>query len=190
MAKICVYCGSSTGTDEAFAEAARVLGSYLAREGHELVYGGGHVGLMGIVADAVLENGGKVIGVMPELLIRKEVAHDGLTELIAVSSMHERKEKMISLADGFIALPGGTGTLEEIIEAFVWMQLNIHQKACGLLNVNGFYDSLIEFLETMSEKRFIKEEQRQQLLVETDPETLVERILNTEVEEIEKWIKG
>jgi len=152
------------------------------------VYGGGNVGLMGVVANSVLEGGGEIIGIMPHHLIDKEVAHTGLTELIAVSSMHERKAKMISLADGFIALPGGVGTLEEIIEAFVWSQLGLHTKPCGLLNVNGFYDSLIGFLRTMSESRFLKEEQRSQLILSTDPTDLVERLLETNVQIIDKWI--
>lgn len=188
MATICVYCGSSPGDDPAFGEAARSLGRYLGAQGHELVYGGGKVGLMGILADAVLEHGGEVTGIMPEHLVAKEVAHHGLTRLLTVSSMHERKAAMIARSDGFLALPGGTGTLEEIVEAFVWMQLGLHRKACGLLNISGFYDPLLDFLHGMSASRFLREDQRSQLLVGNQPEELVERVLNAEVALIDKWM--
>jgi len=188
MAKVCVYCGSSPGNDPAFVESARLLGRYLAGQGHGLVYGGGNVGLMGTIADAVLEGGGEVIGVIPESLASREVAHTGLTQLITVSSMHERKEKMAAMSDCFLALPGGTGTLEEIVEVFVWSQLGIHRKACGILNVNGFYDLLLEFLGGMSRSRFLKDEQRKQLQVGSDPVELVERLFNLELTQVDKWM--
>lgn len=188
MAKICVYCGSSTGSDPDFAAAARTVGSSIARGGHELFYGGGDVGLMGIVANAVLEGGGKVTGVITELLMEKEVAHRGLSELVVVPSMHERKAKMLSLADCFIALPGATGTLEEIIEAFVWTQLDIHRKVCGLLDVNGFYQHLVRFLGVMCESRLMKESQLSQLVVSSDAGQIVEEVLAAEIEPVDKWL--
>lgn len=188
MAKVCVYCGSSPGSDPDFATAARTVGSSIARGGHELVYGGGDVGLMGIVSNAVLEGGGKVTGVITELLMEKEVAHSGLTELVVVTTMHERKAMMLSLADCFIALPGGTGTLEEIIEAFVWMQLDIHRKVCGLLDVNGFYKHLIQFLEVMCESKFLKGTQLSQLVVSNDPGGILEEVLSAKVKPVRKWL--
>ncbi len=188
MANVCVYCGSSPGSDPIFLEVATELGRYLAEEKHTLIYGGGNCGLMGAVADAALEAGGNVIGVIPGHLVEKEVAHAGLTELITVSNMHERKAKMAELSDCFIAMPGGVGTLEEIIEVFVWSQLDVHRKACGLLNIDGYFDELIAFLETMSEKRFLKEEQRQQLLVSDNPRELLSLLTSSEVQVIDKWM--
>lgn len=177
MASICVYCGSSLGTDPVFLESARLIGAYIAQQNHTLVYGGGVVGLMGVVADSALENSGKVIGVIPNQLVSREVPHLGLSELYTVSSMSERKRKMASLADCFIALPGGTGTLEEIMESFVLSQMGIERKTCGLLNVNGYYDKLLEFLDTMECSGFIKSERRSQLQVSSNPEELVGLVL-------------
>ena len=188
MATVCVYCGSSPGGDPAFINAARVLGRHLAAEGHRLIYGGGNVGLMGAIADSVLENGGEVVGVIPEHLIAKEVAHSGLSQLLVVATMHERKLKMAQMADCFLALPGGVGTLEEIAEAFVWTQLGIHRKACGILNVNGFYDPLVALLEHMSRSRFLKPSHREQVLVGQEPIELLERLLAMEVTLIDKWM--
>lgn len=186
MANICVYCGSSPGSDPAYAKAAEALGAYIGKNGHTLIYGAGNVGLMGIVADTTLAHDGEVIGVIPEHLVALEVAHNGLTESFTVSSMHERKAKMAELADCFIALPGGVGTLEEIVEIFVWSQLGLHRKACGLLNVAGFYDNLVAFLQDMTASRFLKSEHLSQLLIDTDPAALTERLLAFEIVPIAK----
>ena len=186
MSAICVYCGSSPGKDPAFLRAARELGTLLAKRGHTLVYGGGNVGLMGAAADAALAAGGRVVGVIPDHLVRWEVGHNGLTEQHVVASMHERKAKMVSLADGFLALPGGVGTLEEIIEVFVWMQLGLHAKPCALLNVNGYYDPLINFLAHMTDQRFLRPEQLSQLIVAREPSEALDRLLNFRPTYVEK----
>jgi uncharacterized protein (TIGR00730 family) len=188
MAAICIYCGSSPGTDPAYMESARTMGQLIASQGHTLVYGGGHVGLMGAAADAALDGGGEVIGVIPQDLLDKEVGHGAVTELIAVNSMHERKMKMASLSDCFIALPGGIGTLEEITEVLTWNQLGFHAKACGLLNVNGFFDSLLQLLDDMVEKRFLKAEHRAQLLVAATPEDILTSALSYEPSTVDKWM--
>jgi len=185
---ICIYCGSSPGTDPAYMESAREIGTLIAGRGFKLVYGGGHVGLMGAAADAALAAGGEVIGVIPQDILDKEVGHGGVTELFTVSSMHERKMKMASLSDGFIALPGGIGTLEEIIEVLTWSQLGFHSKACGVLNVNGFFDPLLQLLDHMVEKRFLKAEHRDQLLVSDSVESLVDLVLLHEGVAIDKWM--
>jgi uncharacterized protein (TIGR00730 family) len=186
MANICVYCGSNPGNDPIFLEHAVQLGRYLAKEGHTLIYGGGNVGLMNVLANATLEAGGAAIGIITEQLVALEVAHEGLTECIIVDSMHARKAKMAALADCFIALPGGTGTLEEIIEVFVWTQLDLHRKACGLLNANGFYRGLKALLEQMVRAGMMKATQRDQLLFREDPIELVEDLLAYTVVPIDK----
>jgi hypothetical protein len=168
--------------------AARELGTLLAERNLTLVYGGGNVGLMGILADTVLAAGGKAVGVIPEHLVRWEVGHNGLTEQHVVASMHERKAKMISLADGFLALPGGVGTLEEIVEVFVWMQLGLHAKPCALLNVNGYYDPLVKYLEHMVESRFLRPEQLKQLIVAREPAEALERLASFTPKSLEKWL--
>jgi uncharacterized protein (TIGR00730 family) len=188
MAAICIYCGSSPGTDPAYMKSARTIGALIAAQGHTLVYGGGNVGLMGAAADAALKGGGEVIGVIPQDLLEKEVGHGAVTELIAVNSMHERKMKMASLSDCFIALPGGIGTLEEITEVLTWNQLGFHAKACGLLNVNGFFDSLLNMLDEMVEKRFLKAEHRAQLLVAATPQEILTTALTYEPATIDKWM--
>ena len=188
MSSICVYCGSSPGNDPAFLPAAREVGMLIAKRGHTLVYGGGNVGLMGVVADAVLAAGGRAVGVIPDHLVRKEVGHNGLTEQHVVATMHERKAKMAALADGFLALPGGVGTLEEIIEVFVWMQLGLHAKPCALLNVNGFYDPLVKFLEHMTESRFLRPKQLSQLIVAREPSEALDRLQSFSPTTMEKWI--
>lgn len=188
MASICIYCGSSPGIDPAYMESAQTIGALIAAQGHTLVYGGGHVGLMGAAADAALNGGGEVIGVIPQDLLEKEVGHGAVTELIAVNSMHERKMKMASLSDCFIALPGGIGTLEEITEVLTWNQLGFHAKACGLLNVNGFFDALLQLLDDMVEKRFLKAEHRAQLLVADAPEDILTAALAYEAKTIDKWM--
>ncbi|MCB1516055.1 MAG: TIGR00730 family Rossman fold protein [Hyphomicrobiaceae bacterium] len=156
--RICVFCGSRSGNSDAYADAARKLGASMAQQKIDLVYGGGHVGLMGIVADAVLRGGGKVYGVIPEKLAERELAHDTLTELFVVRNMHERKMKMADLSDAFIAMPGGIGTLEEIFEQWTWLQLSIHDKPSAFLNVNGYYDPLKQMIEQMTSTGFLTSE--------------------------------
>ena len=188
MKRICVFCGSNSGIDPIFIETAEKVGEFLARENIELVYGGGRIGLMGKVADAVLANGGRVIGAIPEALAIKEVAHQGLTEIHIVDSMHERKALMAELADGFIALPGGFGTFEELCEIITWAQLGIHQKPCALLNVGGFYDHLIAQIELSVSQNFIRDEHRKLVLVENEIGKLYELMKNYQPPMIEKWI--
>jgi len=189
MSSICVYCGSSPGNDPAFLEAATRMGASLAQGGHKLVYGGGNVGLMGAVADAALMAGGEVIGVIPEMLAERELAHDRLTTLHTVLTMHERKFRMAELSDGFIAMPGGIGTLEEIIEIFVWSQLGVHTKPCGILNINGFYDPLLSFLEHMTSAQFLSSGHLAQLQVDSDPESLLSKMLSFRSVPQGKWIE-
>jgi uncharacterized protein (TIGR00730 family) len=169
-------------------ESARQIGELIAGRGLKLVYGGGHVGLMGAAADAALSAGGEVIGVIPQDILDKEVGHGGVTELFTVSSMHERKMKMASISDGFVALPGGIGTLEEIIEVLTWSQLGFHTKACGVLNVNGFFDPLLQLLDHMVDKRFLKSEHRDQLLVADSAEGIVDAVLAHEGIAVDKWM--
>lgn len=173
---LCVYCGSSAGRDPTHAAAARALGREMAERGIRLVYGGGHVGLMGIVADAALEAGGRVTGVIPQALMDSEVGHDRLTELRVVQDMHERKAQMAAQADGFIALPGGIGTLEELFEVWTWLQLGYHEKPVALLNVLGFYDQLLAFLDTQTDAGFLRNEHRALLLADIDPARLLDRV--------------
>ena len=185
---ICIYCGSSPGDDPVYMAAAGSIGRLIAEQGHKLIYGGGHVGLMGAAADAALSGGGEVIGVIPQDILDKEVGHGGVTELITVNSMHERKMKMASLSDCFIALPGGIGTLEEIIEVLTWSQLGFHTKACGVLNVNGFFDPLFQLLDHMVEHRFLKQEHREQLLCASQAEEILAAVLSNEGVSIDKWM--
>ena len=188
MKRICVYCGSNVGARADYADAARELGRALVGAGLGLVYGAGNVGLMHVVAEAALAAGGEVIGLIPRSLADKELAHEGLTELIVVDSMHERKQGMADRADGFIALPGGIGTLEEVVEVFTWLQLEFHAKPIGLLNVAGFYDRLTTFLEHMNAEGFLLREQLDMLLVEDDPARLLDRMSNFKPARLEKWI--
>ncbi|MEP3275263.1 MAG: TIGR00730 family Rossman fold protein [Stappiaceae bacterium] len=188
MKSVCVFCGSSIGTDPAFEKMARKLGRTIANDGLRLVYGGARVGLMGAVADAALENGGEVIGVLPEALSAKELAHTGLTELHIVGSMHERKAMMADLSDGFISLPGGIGTLEEIFEVWTWGQLGYHRKPCGFLNVNGFYDKLMDFLDWQVASGFLKQDLRDMVALKTDPKELLTAFENYEPIVVPKWI--
>lgn len=185
---ICVFCGSSPGSDPEFAGAARNLGALLAKRGIRLVYGGGNVGLMGQVAESCLQSGGDVVGVIPKGLAELELAHKGLTEIHVVASMHERKALMNELAGAFVSLPGGIGTLEEMFETLTWSQLGIQQKPCALLNVAGYFDRLRAFLDHMVEKRFLLAEHRELLLVDDDPERLLEALLRYEPVVVEKWI--
>ena len=175
MDRLCVYCGSRPGTDPTFRSSAASFGRLLADRGLGLVYGGGDVGLMGAVADGALDAGGEVYGVIPESLADREVAHDGLTELHVVDSMHTRKRRMADLADGFVALPGGFGTLEELVEMVTWAQLGFHTDPCGLLNVAGYYDGLVAFFETQVDAGFVDPEHRGLLTVTDDPRDLLDR---------------
>ena len=188
LKRVCVFCGSSPGAHEEYADAARALGRAMAARGIGLVYGGGNVGLMGIVADTVMEAGGEAIGVIPEGLLAREVGHAGLTELHVVRSMHERKAMMADLSDAFIALPGGFGTLEEFFEVLTWSQLGIHRKPCGLLNAAGFYDGLLAFFEHARDERFIRDAHRALVLDDTDPERLLDRLAAFEPPVVQKWI--
>ncbi|MFB2703531.1 LOG family protein [Marinobacter shengliensis] len=167
--RIAVFCGSSIGENPEFAQATRALGHYLATNGVDLVYGGGNVGLMGVVADAFLEKGAQVYGVIPEYLKDRELAHPGLTELKIVADMHERKAAMARMADAFVALPGGVGTLEEIFEAWTWAQLGYHAKPCAFYNVNGFYDKLFEMISNMTDSGFLKPHHAE-MIIHTDNE--------------------
>lgn len=187
--RICVFCGSNFGRLPAYGEAATFLGRTLAREGIGLVYGGASVGLMGAVADAVLATGGEAIGVLPQALKDKELAHPGLTELHVVASMHERKAMMADLSDGFIALPGGVGTLEELFEIWTWAQLGFHKKPCGVLNVAGFYDRLAGFLDHVADQAFMKSENRAMLLADDDPVRLLAAFRAYEPPSVSKWIE-
>lgn len=188
MKRICVFCGSNGGNDPVYLNTAAEVGEFLAANSIELVFGGGRVGLMGRIADAVMANGGTAIGVIPESLAIKEVAHEGLTDLHLVDSMHERKAMMAELSDGFIAMPGGFGTFEEFCEIVTWAQLGIHQKPCALLNVNGFYDHLIALFDHSARQSFIRDEHRDLVLVETEIGRLFESMKNYQPPVIEKWI--
>ena len=172
--RICVFCGSSAGNNQVYADAARETGRTLARRGIALVYGGGRVGLMGVLADAALNAGGRVIGVIPQSLLEREIQHTGLSELQVVSTMHERKTKMAELADGFIALPGGAGTLEEIFEQWTWAQLGIHHKPCGFLNTNGYFDPLRQMIDGMTPEGFLRPEHASMLVFHTELAAIVD----------------
>jgi uncharacterized protein (TIGR00730 family) len=186
--RICVFCGSNTGSGSAYIDAARSLGQLFAREGIALVYGGGSVGLMGELADSVLAAGGEVIGVIPHALWAREVGHRGLTDLRIVDTMHERKAMMADLADAFIALPGGLGTLEEIFEIWTWAQLGLHQKPLGFLDVNGFFAPLMQFLDLAVREKFVKEPHRAIAMLSADAEALLKRFDAWQPPRVEKWI--
>lgn len=186
--RIAIYCGSSRGLDPIYATAAAEMAAYLAKQSIGIVYGGGNVGIMGVIADAALAAGGEVIGVIPESLLAKELGHGGVTELHVTRTMHERKQKMVDLSDAFIALPGGFGTLDELFETLTWLQLGFHGKPVGLLNVEGFFDHLLTFLDHMSTTGFLKPEHRSSLITETDPEALLQAIRAFQPYTCEKWI--
>ncbi|WP_394777916.1 TIGR00730 family Rossman fold protein [Undibacterium sp.] len=189
MKSICVYCGSSAGSSIVYTEGAQALAKQFVEHGIELVYGGGKVGLMGVIADEVLRLGGKATGVIPKALMDKEVGHTGLTRLHVVKDMHERKAMMAELSDGFIAMPGGVGTLEELFEVFTWAQLGFHAKPIGLLNIDGFYDSLISFLNHTVQSKFLKAEHMAMLFNEADPAKLVQDFRQHKPVLVDKWIK-
>jgi len=188
LGSICVFCGSRPGNDPAYEAGARRLGRTLAERGTTLVYGGGRVGLMSVVADAALDGGGEAIGVIPKALVNREISHTGLTHLHVVGSMHERKALMSELSDGFVALPGGSGTLEEFFEVQTWAQLGEHQKPCGLLNVGGYYDPLLALFDHMVAKGFLSEEHRAMVLVESEPEPLLDAFTLYQPPQTPKWI--
>lgn len=185
---LCVFAGSNVGGDPAYRRAAEDLGRALVAREIDLVYGGARVGLMGVVADTVLAGGGRVIGVIPEALVAKEVAHHDLTELRIVGSMHERKAIMADLSHGFVALPGGWGTLEELFEVLTWAQLGLHRKPCGLLNANGYFDGLLAFVDHAIREGFVRPEYRAMLLVADTPAELLDHIARYEAPSVQKWI--
>lgn len=189
MEKICVFCGSSIGEGEVFSQAARLLADRLLAHNIELVYGGGNIGLMGVMADHMLSKGGRVTGVIPDFLVRKEVVHRSLTELHVVQTMHERKIKMAEISDAFIAMPGGFGTLDEMFEVLTWNQLGVIEKPMGILNVDGFFNPLIEMIDRMTKKRFLRVEHHDALLVDNDPEQLIQNLKQHRFPAIDgKWI--
>lgn len=189
MKSIVVFCGSSIGAEPSYKEGAVQLGKELARQNLTLVYGGSSVGIMGVVADTVLAEGGKVIGVLPKMLEEREIAHPHLTELVVVDSMHARKTKMAELADGFIALPGGPGTMEEFFEIFTWAQLGLHQKPCGILNVDHYYDLLISFFHHMNEQQFLHDQYMPMFLTDTDPSALLKKFHSYSPPPVKTYIK-
>ena len=189
MRRVCVFCGSSVGAHPAYADAAEAMGALLARRRIGLVYGGGHVGLMGVVANAAMAAGGEVIGVIPQALADREIAHAGLTELHVVDSMHTRKAMMAELADAFIAMPGGVGTFEEFFEAVTWTQLGLHRKPCGLLNVNAFYSPLAAFIDQAVSEGFIKPVHRAAIVVDDDPARLLDTLATIKLPDVPKWIR-
>ena len=190
MKSIAVFCGSSEGISPEYKKGAVRLGHALAQHQITLVYGGANVGLMGAVADAALEQGGRVIGVLPQFLQNREIAHQGLTELILVESMHERKAKMAELADGFIALPGGPGTLEEYFEIFTWGQLGLHQKPCGLLNINQYFDSLVAMFDTMEREQFMQPNYRELVILDHEPEGILQQFSTFTAPSVKTYLAG
>lgn len=190
MNRLCVYCGSSIGSGLTYIEAAKELAELLVANGTDLVYGGSHRGIMGVIADTVLDSGGKAIGVIPQALVDKEVAHSGLSKLHVVKSMHERKSLMAVLSDGFVAMPGGYGTLEEIIEVLTWGQLQFHNKPCGLLNIGGYFDHLLQYLDHATREGFLRPEHREMLLVAATPAELLDLFAHYEPPEIRKWVEA
>lgn len=189
MKSICVFCGSNPGSDPVYAAGARAMGAEIARRGLVLVYGGGAVGLMGIVANAALEAGGEVHGVIPYALRQKEVGHHGLTRLEVVDTMHTRKARMAELSDGFVAMPGGIGTFEELFEIWTWGQLGIHAKPLGLLNIAGFYDPLAQFLDATVGAGFLKDQHRGMAMTDTDPAALLDRMEAYVPAAVYKWVE-
>lgn len=188
MKRVCVYCGSSPGDRPLYAEVARALGRRLAERGLGLVYGGGHVGLMGIIADAALAAGGEVVGVIPQRLVDAEVAHHGLSRLEVVTSMHERKARMAELADAFIALPGGFGTLDELFEILTWAQLGLHGKPCGLLDVEGYFTALVAWADQAVAAGFVRPRHRELLMTDDDCDRLLDRLLAHKPVAVSKWV--
>ena len=190
MKRISVFCGSNTGSDPVYADATQQFAHVLVQNDLGAVFGGGKVGLMGVLAEAMIENKGEIIGVIPQKLMDRELAHNGITELHVVDTMHQRKALIANLSDAFVALPGGIGTMEEIIEVYTWSQLGYHHKPCGFLNIDGYFNKFGEFLDEMVQKGFLRQIHRDTLMIEEDPIKLIHRILNEVPEYHEKWIEG
>jgi uncharacterized protein (TIGR00730 family) len=188
MKNICVFCGSAVGKNPIYKQTAQDLGLLFVKKQIRLIYGGGRVGLMGIMADTVMQNGGKVVGIIPQFLIEMEVAHSRLSEMIMVKTMHERKKRMTDMAQGFIVMPGGIGTMDEFFEVFTWAQLGLHSKPIGLLNTNGFFDKLLAYIDFAVEESFVKPQSRKMILIETDAEQLIENMQNYEASHTKKWL--
>ena len=188
MKRITIYCGANVGSEQVFEQQAYLVGKTLAQQNIGVVFGGGKVGLMGAVANGAMQNGGEVIGVIPNFLSTKEIAHDGITEMIKVETMHQRKTLLNELSDAMIALPGGFGTMEELFEMLTWAQLGLHKKPIALLNTNGFYDALLALIQTMVDKQFLKKEYQQMLLHSDNITDLLEKIKNYKAPQVEKWI--
>lgn len=186
--RVCVFCGSNPGLRPSYLYAATNLARHLVTRDIGIVYGGGRVGLMGALADAALEAGGEVIGIIPQALVDKEVSHRGLADLRIVGSMHERKALMADLSDAFIALPGGFGTLEEFCEVVTWAQLGLHRKPCGLLNVEGYFNALLAFFNHATDEEFIRPVHRGAIVADTEPDVLIDRVLSQKLPVVEKWI--
>jgi hypothetical protein len=186
MKKICVFCGSSSGKNPVYSNAALELGDYFVKNSISLIYGGGNIGLMGALSSAVMDNGGDVIGIIPEM-IHGNVSHKGISELIVVKTMHERKALMYSMSDAFICLPGGIGSLEELLEVFTWLQLGYHSKPVMVLNINGFYNNLIKQLEFMVEEGFLKEEHLSNLILRDNLDNLISHIFSSDIHYNSKW---
>ena len=189
MKRVCVFCGSSSGRRAEYEYAARAMGEALVERGLELVYGGGNVGLMGVIADTVMRAGGRVIGVIPQALADREIANIGVTDLRVVDSMHTRKAMMADLADAFVAMPGGVGTFEEFFEAVTWTQLGVHRKPCGLLNVEDFYTPLANFIDHAVDEGFLKAVHRRAIVVSDDPDELLDLLSEVELPDVPKWIR-
>lgn len=188
MERICVFCGSNAGANSLYRHGADELGRLLTERGHGLVYGGGSVGLMAVIADAVLAGGGEVVGVIPEALATKELAHPGVSEMRVVPSMHARKALMAELSDAFIALPGGFGTFEELFETITWAQLGIHSKPIGVLNVAGYFDALMRLIDDAITQEFVKPEHRELIVAAEQPGTLLDRLAHHQMPDVRKWI--
>ena len=188
FSSLCIFCGSNPGKKATYAEGARALGTLMAERNIKLVYGGGKIGLMGIIADTLLEKDGEVIGVIPDFLMKKEVGHKDIQEMHVVKTMHERKYLMSEIADGFIAMPGGFGTLDELAEILTWAQLGLHQKPIGVLNIDGYFDGLLSFVDTMVKEGYLVEKNSQMILVDDDPEKLLEKMANYTFPDVEKWL--
>ncbi|MCA9100095.1 MAG: TIGR00730 family Rossman fold protein [Planctomycetales bacterium] len=188
MRRLCVFCGSSAGAESAYAASTAQLGTTLAERGLDLVYGGGGIGLMGVIADAVIAGGGNVIGVIPHALEQRELAHRGVADMRVVTTMHERKALMAELADAFVALPGGIGTLEEFFEVWTWAQLGVHRKPCGLLNAAGYFDPLLELIDHMVDTGFLRPQHRAMVFVEPTPEALLDRLADYTPPDTNRWL--
>ena len=188
MKNICVFCGSSMGDKIAYQDVSENFGKIIVQNNLKLIYGAGNIGLMGALADAVLNQGGEVVGIIPEFLVAKEVAHQFLTELIVVDSMHERKKQMADLADGFVTLPGGIGTFEEFFEIFTWAQLGLHQKPIGLLNIEGYYNIMLQLLDNAVKEGFLKQAIRDMIFTDNDPVKLLDKMKNYQAPTVAKWL--